>query len=72
MQETRGLISRYVAVLAGVAVSDKLLNISLHLRPVISRSQEVVGLVLARVGCRDLVVSLLNQVCREVVYLWYH
>ena len=72
MQETRGLISRYMATLASVAVSDKLLNISLHLRPVISRSQEVVGLVLARVGRRDLVVSLLNQVCREVVYLWYH
>ena len=72
MQETWGLVSRYMTTLAGVAVLDKLFNISLYLQPVISRSQEVVGLVLARVGCRDLVVSLLNQVCREVVYLWYY
>ena len=72
MQETRGLVSRYVTTLAGVAVSDKSLNISLYLQPVVLRLQEVIGLILARVGCRDLVVSLLNQVCREVVYLWYY
>ena len=64
MQKTRGLISRYIATLADIVVSDKLLNISLYLQLVISRSQKVVGLVLAKVSCRDLVVSLLNQVCR--------
>ena len=49
-----------MTTLAGVAVSDKLFDISLYLQLVILRSQEIVGLILARVGCRDLVVSLLN------------
>ena len=72
MQETRGLVPRYMTTLAGVAVLDKSFDISLYLQPVISRLQKVVGLVLAQVSCRDLVVSLPNYVCRKVIYLQHH
>jgi hypothetical protein len=61
LQHSRGLISRDVGLSAKVTVTHKPFYVPKHITPVIARAEQLIGLVLARVCCRDLIVSFTDQ-----------
>ena len=63
LEEARSLVPRAGSSPAWVAIAHISVYISQHASPIVSVFEELVCLVSARVGSRDLIVDFLNKVC---------
>jgi hypothetical protein len=61
LQYSRGPISKDVGLLARITVTYELFYVLKHVTLVIAKAEQLIGLVLARICCQDLIVSFTDQ-----------